>query len=204
MKNFVVGFVVAVVSIVSAVLIFVGKLVRRGVRTMPRSTKDYIKSQFKFIDIHKMQDAVACSIKAFIDWAMYGRQRSVYDNAYEGAGPKDSYKSWYKAQKRDEKETHPEPYIMDVEEYGCGYFTKKVRYDVSNDKLYDKIYYDDTAFNYYKVTGLDFIKDLIKNDDPTLMEVGTCVYIHSPRTGGDYEVEIVDGITDDVDDKDFS
>lgn len=191
MKNFVVGFVVAVVSIVSAVLIFVGKLVRRGVRTMPRSTKDYIKSQFKFIDIHKMQDAVACSIKAFIDWAMYGRQRSVY----EEAGSKDSYKSWYKVQKRDEKDTHPEPYIMDVEEYGCGYFTREVRYDVSSDKIYD----DQVD---YEIITLDFIKDLIKNDDPTLMEVGTFVYIHDPRDGGDYEVEIVDGITDDVDEED--
>lgn len=164
MKNFIVGFVVAVVSIVSAALIFVGKLVRRGVRTMPRSTKDYIKSQFKFIDIHKMQDAVSCTIKAFIDWAMYGRQR-------------------------------PEPYIMDVEEYGCGYFTREVRYDVSSDKIYD----DQVD---YEIITLDFIKDLIKNDDPTLMEVGTFVYIHDPRDGGDYEVEIVDGITDDVDEED--
>lgn len=192
MKNFIIGFVVAVLSIVSAALIFVSKLVRRGVRTMPRSTKDYIKSRFEFIDIRKVQDAVACSIKAFVDWAMFGRERSVYESYRPGSYSR--YRSWRETQKKDEKDTHPEPYIMDVEEYGCGYIEIQLRYDLSTDKLYDD--YDDE-----EVTSCDFIKDMLKAEDPCLIEPGNYVYIHDPRDGTDYEIDIVEHVDDESKDK---
>lgn len=188
MKNFIIGFVVAALSIVSAALIFVGKLVRRGVRTMPRSTKNYIKSRFKFIDIHKLRHAMSCSIKAFIDWVIFARQHNVRGyNAYERSYPKHGYPKW---RRKSTYEAHPDPYIMDVEEYGCGYFTREVRYDLSSDKVYD----DQVD---YGIDRLAFIKDLIKNDDPEIMAPGNTVFIHDPRDGGDYAVEIIDGIVDD-------
>lgn len=190
MKKFIIGIIVTVVSMVVGLLIFVGKIVRRGVRTMPRSTKDYIKSRFEFIDIRKVQDSVACSIKAFVDWVMFGREHSVFERAC----PKDRYKSWYKAQKKD---VCPEPYIIDVEEYGCGYIEIQLRYDLSTDKLYDD--YDDE-----EVMSCDFIKDMLKAEDPCLIEPGNYVYIHDPRDGTDYEIDIVEHVYKDEEDVDES
>lgn len=188
MKKFIIGFVVAVLSIVSAALIFVGKIVHRGSKTMPWTTKRYIKDQFTFVDISKVKSAVANSIKAFVDWVFFGKETPCFK--HRGG-------SVYKSYKNKSKTVEPVPYFIDEEEYGCGYIEIQLRYDLSTGKLYDD--YDDE-----EVTSCDFIKDMLKAEDPCLIEPGNYVYIHDPRDGTDYEIDIVDCIYRDEEDVDES
>lgn len=200
MKNFgsfIIGVIVTVVSIIVGALIFVGRIVHRGSKTMPWTTKRYIKDQFTFVDISKIKNAVANSIKAFVDWVFFAKETSCfkqrdgdtyyYDNkpVYKVYRSCKSYKT-----KTKTKTAEPVPYFIDEDEYGCGYYTMKFLYDISTGKLYDD--YDDE-----EVTAHDFIKDMIKAEeakDPRLIEPGNYIYIHDPSDGTDYEIEIVEHI----------
>ncbi|MBO7451204.1 MAG: hypothetical protein J6U54_12650 [Clostridiales bacterium] len=190
MKNFIIGFVVAVLSIMSAALIFVGKMVHRGSKTMPWTTKRYIKDQFTFVDISKVKSAVVNSIKAFIDWVFFAKETPYFKHRdrYYGNGNESVYKS-YKSYKDKVKTVEPVPYFIDIDEYGCGHIEIQLRYDLSTDKLYDD--YDDE-----EVTSCDFIKDMLKAEDPCLIEPGQYLYIHDPRDGTDYEIDIVEHVDD--------
>ena len=78
--GFVIGVIVAIVSIIVGVLIFVGKIIHRGSKNMPWTTKRYIKDQFTFVDISKVKDAVANSIKAFVDWVFFAKETSGFEH----------------------------------------------------------------------------------------------------------------------------
>lgn len=191
MKKFILGFVMAIVSILVGVLIFVGKIVHRGSKTMPWTTKRYIKDQFTFVDISKVKNAVANSIKAFVDWVFFAKETKETS----GFEQRDKVYKSCKSYKSNAKTVEPVPYFIDEDEFGCGYYTMNFMYDISTGKLYDD--YDDE-----EVTSHDFIKDMLKAEDPCLIEPGKYVYIHDPRDGTDYEIDIVEHIDRDEEEKD--
>ena len=189
--SFIVGFVTAIISIVVGVLIFVVGIVKRGTKTMPYSTRHYIKSQFKFIDISKLKDSISNSIKAFVDWVIFARACDPYENHYDKNRYKGHYNKDYRQSK--EQEVHPDPYFIDEDEYGCGSYEVKLRYDVENKKLYDD-YFE------AEVLACDFIKDMLKNNDSGSLEIGNVVYIHDPSDGGDYMIEMIEPLGEDKED----
>lgn len=180
--GFVIGVIVTVVSIIVGALIFVGKIVHRGSKNMPWTTKRYIKDQFTFVDISKVQNAIANSIKAFVDWVFFAKETKETSGFEHDGGS--IYKSC-KSYKSKAKTVELLPYFIDEDEYGCGYYTMEFMYDLSTGKLYDD--YDDE-----EVTSHDFIKDMLKAEDPCLMEPGNYIYIHDPRDGTDYSIAIED------------
>lgn len=165
----------AIVSILVGALIFIGKIVHRGSKTIPWTTKRYIKDQFTFVDISKLKSAVVNSIKAFVDWVFFAKETSGFEHCDK------VYKSC-KLYKSKIKTVQPVPYFIDEDEYGCGYYTMDFMYDISTGKLYDD----------EEVTSHDFIKDMLKAEDPCLIEPGNYVYIHDPRDGTDYMIAIED------------
>lgn len=193
--GFVIGVIVTVVSMVVGLFIFVGKIIHRGNKTMPWTTKRYIKDQFTFVDISKVKSAVANSIKAFIDWLFFGKETPYFKHRDTYYGNKNE--SVYKSYKPKTKTVKPVPYFIDIDEYGCGHIEIQLRYDLSTGKLYDD--YDDE-----EVTSCDFIKDMLKAEDPCLIEPGNYVYIHDPRDGTDYEIDIVEHVDRDEEDVDES
>lgn len=212
--GFVIGVIVTVVSMVVGLLIFVGKIVHRGSKTMPWTTKRYIKDQFTFIDISKVKSAVANSIKAFVDWVFFAKetsafnhddgsvykscryQREMFDRSYHAQKHNDICEAINKCTAKSD-ESEPKPYFIDIDEYGCGYYTMDFMYDLSTDKLYDD--YDDEEVK----SWFDFIKDMIKSEDPCIMEPGQYVYIHDPRDGTDYSIAI-ENLSQDEEDVDES
>lgn len=204
MKKFILGFVMAILSIVIGALIFIGKIVHRGSKNMPWTTKRYIKDQFTFVDISKVKNAIANSIKAFIDWVFFAKETThLTSTAYRGVDTfyydnKPVYKVYRSCDKCKFKAKTVElvPYFINEDE--CGYYTTYFMYDISTGKLYAN--YDNE-----EVTSHDFIKDMLKAEDPCLMEPGNYVYIHDPRDGTDYSIAIEDLSQDeeeeDVDDE---
>ena len=190
MKKFILGFVMAIVSIVVGALIFVGKIIHRGSKNMPWTTKRYIKDQFTFVDISKVKNAVANSIKAFVDWVFFAKETSGFEHRdgdvfyYDNKPVYKVYRSC-KSYNTEPKTKTAElvPYFIDEDEYGCGYYTMDFMYDISTGKLYLYDDYDDEAIKSY-----DFIKDMLKAEDPCIMEPGNYVYIHDPRDGADYMI----------------
>lgn len=194
--GFVIGVIVTVVSILVAALIFIGKIIHRGSKTIPWTTKRYIKDQFTFVDISKIKNAIANSIKAFVNWVFFAKETSGFEQRDSDC---DVFyydnKPVYKAYKDKAKTVELLPYFIDDDEYGCGYYTMNFVYDISTGRLYDD--YDSE-----EVTSHDFIKDMLKAEDPCIMEPGNYVYIHDPRDGTDYEIDIVDHVVRDEEDVD--
>ena len=190
MKKFILGFVMAIISIVIGALISIGKIVHRGSKNMPWTTKRYIKDQFTFVDISKVKNAIANSIKAFVDWVFFAKETTcfnhrdgdVFDRSYHAQKHNDICKAIDKCMAKSDT-SKPKPYFINEDE--CGHYTTYFMYDISTGKLYEN--YDDE-----EVTSHDFIKDMLKTEDPCLIEPGNYVYIHDPRDGTDYSIAIED------------
>lgn len=186
MKKFILGFVMAIISIVGVLIFVVRKAIVKAARISNFSPIQEFAKEF---------------VKNTIDILFWGRVRSE-----EERNPFD-YRSYHAQEHNDIckaiDKCMAKPYFIDVEEYGCGYSNDYYEFKPADSHESTTVFVDGMSkiihggiymeHSFKRMDQLDWIAvmmgDMLGKDiDPE--EDGKHYYIHDPRDGTDYDIRV--------------